>query len=58
MDTLQQRIATKFLEKLATNKQVDARTVEQLRKRLTDSQKPKADDFVRIFSIPAGGDIK
>jgi CO dehydrogenase/acetyl-CoA synthase beta subunit len=58
MDTLQQRIAMKFLEKLATTKQVDAIKVEQLRKLLKDNQRPKVDDFVKTFTLPAGGDIK
>jgi len=58
MATLQQQIASKFLERLAESKQVDASKVEQLRKLLTDSKRPKADDFVKIFSLPAGGDVK
>jgi len=58
MATLQQQIASKFLERLAESKQVDAGKVEQLRKLLTDSKRPKADDFVKIFSLPAGGDVK
>ena len=58
MVTLQQRLATKFLEKLATSKHVDAIKVEQLRKLLKDSLRPKADDFLKIFSFPAGGDVK
>jgi hypothetical protein len=58
MATLQQQIASKFLEKLAESKQVDAPKIQQLKKLLTDSKRPKADDFVKIFSLPAGGDIK
>lgn len=58
MGTLQQRIATKFLEKLATCKKIDATKVGQLRKLLKDTQRPKVDDLVKIFSLPAGGDIK
>jgi hypothetical protein len=58
MATLQQQIAEKFLAKLAESKQVDAEKIEQLRKLLTDIKKLKADDFVKILSAPAGGDVK
>jgi predicted transcriptional regulator len=57
MATLQQQIAEKFLAKLAESKQVDADKIEQLRKLLSDSKKVKADEFVKIFSLPAGGDL-
>jgi len=46
MATLQRQIAEKFLTKLTQSKQVDAGKIEQLRKLLTDSRRPKADDFV------------
>jgi hypothetical protein len=58
MSTLQQQIAEKFLAKLTQSKKVDAGKIEQLRKLVTDSGRPKADDFVKIFSLPAGGDVK
>jgi hypothetical protein len=58
MDTLQQQIARKFLEKLATTNQVDAAKVEQLRNLLKNTQRLKVDDLVKTFSLPAGGDIK
>lgn len=58
MATLQQKIAEKFLAKLAKSKDVDAAKIVELRTLLADNKKPKADDFVRIFSLPAGGDIK
>jgi hypothetical protein len=59
MATLQQQIAEKFLAKLAHAKAVDAEKLDQLRTLLTDSgKKLKADDFVKIFSAPAGGDVK
>jgi predicted transcriptional regulator len=57
MATLQQQIAEKFLAKLAEAKEVDAAKIEQLRALLAEGKKPKADDFVRIFSLPAGGDL-
>lgn len=58
MSTIQQQIASKFLERLAESKQVDAGKIEQLRKLLAGSKRPKADDFVKIFSLPASGDVK
>jgi hypothetical protein len=59
MATLQQKIAEKFLAKLADSKDVDAVKLDHLRTLLANNdKKPKVDDFVRIFSIPAGGDLK
>jgi hypothetical protein len=58
MPTLQQQIAEKFLTKLAESKDMDAEKIDQLRTLLANSKKPKADDFVKIFSLPAGGDLK
>jgi hypothetical protein len=58
MATLQQNVAEKFLAKLKDGKSLDDEKVEQLRKLLTDSKKPKAEDFIKIFTAPAGGDVK
>jgi hypothetical protein len=58
MATLQQQIAEKFLAKLTKSKKVDADKIDQLRTLLADSKKLKADEFVKIFSLPAGGDLK
>ena len=58
MPTLQQKIAEKFLVKLADSKDVDAAKIDELRNLFADGKKPKAEDFVRIFSLPAGGDVK
>jgi hypothetical protein len=59
MATLQQQIADKFLAKLAQSMEVDAEKIDQLRSLLAGSgKKLKADDFVKIFSAPAGGDLK
>ena len=58
MATLQQKIAEKFLAKLADSKDVDGAKLDQLRSLLADGKKPKAEDLVRIFSLPAGGDLK
>jgi hypothetical protein len=58
MATLQQQIAAKFFAKLAESKDVDAEKIEQLQIVLADSKRLKADEFVKIFSLPAGGDLK
>ena len=54
MPTLQEQIAEKFLAKLADSKDFDAQKIDQLRTLLANSKKPKADDFVQIFTLPAG----
>ena len=56
MATLQQQIADKFLAKLAETEEIDAARIEQLRALLAQGKKPKAAEFVRIFSLPAAGD--
>ena len=58
MPTLQQQITEKFLAMLAESKDVDAEKIDQIRSLLTSSKKLKADDLVKIFSLPAGGDLK
>jgi hypothetical protein len=58
MLTLREQIAEKFIAKIAECKDVDAEKIEQLRILLASNKKPKSDDFVKIFSVPAGGDLK
>lgn len=58
MPTLQQKIADEFLAKLAQSKDADPTKIEQLRKLLTEKKKPTAEEFVKIFSLPAGGELK
>jgi len=58
MSKLQQQIADKFLAKLAESNEVDAEKIEQIRILLADTKKIKAEDFVKIFSLPDGGDLK
>ncbi len=58
MATLQQQITEKFLAKLSESKHVDAEKIEQLRSLLADSKKLRADDLVKVFSHPGGGDLK
>lgn len=58
MPTLQQKIAETFLNKLAEAKEIDAQKLEQIRALLAAGKRPKPDDFVKVFSLPAGGDVK
>ena len=58
MATPQQQIADKFLAKLAETEEIDSAKIEQLRALLAQGKKPSAAEFVRIFSLPAGGDLE
>lgn len=58
MSNLQQQIAEKFLASLAESKNLDTDKIDQLRQLLTRGKKPKADEFIRIFAVPAGGEVK
>ena len=58
MPTLQGKIAEAFLAKLAESNDFDHGKIEQLKKVLASSKNPKAEDFVKIFSQPVGGDLK
>lgn len=58
METLQKKIAGKFLKTLREGKTLDESKLAQLEKLLGDSKKPKSDDFIKIFTAPAGGDVK
>jgi hypothetical protein len=58
MSTLQESIAQKFLKSLADIKEVDEHAIEQLRALLASGGKLKADDFVKIFTAPAEGEVK
>lgn len=56
--TLQHQIASRFLDSLATSDHVNALQIERIRKLLMDSKRPKPDDFVKIFTDTANGDIE
>ena len=58
MATLQKQIADKFLSKLEESHDLDVQKIEQLRTLLANTKKLKADDLVKVFSLPAGGDFK
>ena len=58
MSTLQKQISEKFFAKLAESKDLHSDTIDQLRSLLAAGKKPKADEIVKIFQHPGGGDIK
>lgn len=59
MATLQEQIADKFLEKLSHVKDVDAAQIDELKKLFSGNKKIKAEDLVKVFSLPhGGGDLK
>jgi hypothetical protein len=58
MPTLHQQIAERFLAKLAEDKDFDGEKIEQIRTLLTSDKRAKADDFVKVFLLPLGGDLK
>jgi hypothetical protein len=58
MSTLQQQIVEKFLASLAESDRWDPARLGKLRELLTAEKAPKADDFVRVFSMPACGEIE
>jgi hypothetical protein len=57
MPTLQEQIASKFLAELSKDKDFDAAKLQSLRGLLAEGKKPKADELVAIFSVPAGEDV-
>jgi hypothetical protein len=57
MATVQQQIAEKFLAKLSESPDVDSEKIDRLRPMLADGKKVKADDLVKVFSLPASGDL-
>jgi hypothetical protein len=58
VQTLHQKIAERFLAKLAESKDLDAEKIDQLRDVLADKKKIKAENLIKIFNLPIGGDIK
>ncbi len=58
MAKLQQEIADTFLEQLKESADISPPMIDQLRALLSSGKKLKADDLVKVFSPPAGGDVK
>ncbi len=58
MSTLQQQVAQKFLAKLAEAGILEPERIDQFRVLLASGKKLKAEELVKLYSAPAGGDIK
>ena len=58
MPTLQQQIAAKFLASISATKALEAEKIDQLRVLLAGGKKLKADELVKLFAEPSGGDVK
>ncbi len=58
MPTLQQQIADAFLTRLAASKDLGPTMLERLRQLMASGKKPKADDFIKVFSAPPTSDLK
>ena len=58
MPTLQAIISEKFFAKLSNSDAIDASKIEQLRTLFAAGKKLKADDLVKIFSLPPGSNLK
>lgn len=58
MPTLQQQVTEKFLTRLAKTDTLEPERIEELRTLLASGKKVKAEELVKLFSSPAGGDIK
>ena len=58
MAKLQTEIAGTFLEKLKESPNITPEMVAALRELLSAKKKLKADDLVKVFSPPAGGNVK
>jgi hypothetical protein len=58
MANLQNQISATFLERLKESPDVTPEMVVALRGLLSATKKLKADDLEKVFSPPAGGDVK
>lgn len=58
MAKLQDEIADSFLEKLKESSDVTPEMIDGLRELLSAKKTLKADDLVKVFAPPAGGDVK
>ena len=58
MAKLQQEIADIFLKKLKDSPDISSTILDQLRELFSSGKKLRADDLVKVFSPPSGGDVK
>lgn len=58
MSTLQEEIADAFLERVENSPELTPEMIEGLRAAFAAKKKLKADEFVKVLSPPAGGEVK
>jgi hypothetical protein len=58
MPTLQQLIAEKFLNRLKEGQVLDRQALKQLSDLFGAGKKIKADDLVKVFTSPPGGEVQ
>lgn len=58
MAKLQDEIADTFLEKLSESSDLTSQMIDALRALFAQDKKLKADDLVKVFSPPAGEELK
>lgn len=58
MPTLQQLIAEKFLRRLKEGQVLDGQALKQLSDLIGAGKKIKADDLVKVFTTPPGGEVQ
>lgn len=58
MPTLQRLIAEKFLARMKEGQVLDEQALKQLSDLFGDGKKIRADDLVKVFSQPPGGEIQ
>jgi hypothetical protein len=58
MPTLQQLITEKFVSRLKVGKGLEEHALKQLSDLFCAGKKIKADDLVKIFTSPPGGEVK
>lgn len=58
MPTLQQLIAEKFLRRLKEGQVLDGQALKQLSDLFGAGKKIKADDLVKVFTTPPGGEVQ
>ncbi|HJZ69425.1 MAG TPA: hypothetical protein VKF81_14980 [Blastocatellia bacterium] len=57
MPTLKQKIAETFFARISKSKEVDAGKIAQLKALFAEAKKVKAEELVKIFTLPDGGDL-
>lgn len=58
MPTLQRLIAEKFLARMNEGRVLDEQALKQLSELFGDGKKIRADDLVKVFTQPPGGEVQ